>query len=448
VRQPQPSPLSAIVVGTMRRPGLALAAPIDTGNTGNTAWIILCTALVLLMTPGLAFFYAGMVRSKHALGMIMQSFVTIAVVSVTWSVVGYSLAFDRDAGGGLVGGLHLVGLAHAEVAVPGMNLTVPPLAVVAFQLMFTILTAALISGASADRMRFGSFVTFIAVWSVLVYAPLAHWTWSPDGWLNKAGLLDFAGGTVVEICSGASALALALVLGPRRGWPREMMAPHNLPLTLLGAGLLWFGWIGFNAGSALTAGTLAASAALATHLSGVGGMIGWLALEKKLTGKATTLGGASGAVAGLVAITPAAGFISPMPALLVGAVAGVVCLFAIRLKFRFHYDDSLDVVAVHYVGGVVGTLFIGLFAAAAVNPAVRHQGLLLGGGLAQLGHQALGVLAASAFAFTVTYVIARVLHATIGLRVGPDEETEGLDSSQHAETAYEFTATASIGRTH
>lgn len=319
-------------------------APID---TGNTAWIIVCTALVLLMTPGLAFFYAGMVRSKHALGMIMQSFVTIAVVSVTWSVVGYSLAFDRDAGGGLVGGLHLVGLTHAEVAVPGMNLTVPPLAFVAFQLMFAILTAALISGASADRMRFGAFVTFIAVWSVLVYAPLAHWTWSPDGWLNKAGLLDFAGGTVVEICSGASALALALVLGPRRGWPREMMAPHNLPLTLLGAGLLWFGWIGFNAGSALTAGTLAASAALATHLSGVGGMIGWLALEKKLTGKATTLGGASGAVAGLVAITPAAGFISPMPALLVGAIAGVVCLFAIRLKFRFRYDDSLDVVAVH-----------------------------------------------------------------------------------------------------
>ncbi|MHB1491218.1 MAG: ammonium transporter [Cellulomonas sp.] len=424
---------------------LSDAAPVD---TGNTAWIIVCTALVLLMTPGLAFFYAGMVRSKHALGMIMQSFVTIAVVSVTWTVVGYSLAFDRDAGGGLVGGLHLVGLTHAEVAVPGMNLTVPPLAFVAFQMMFAILTAALISGASADRMRFGSFVTFIAVWSVLVYAPLAHWTWSPDGWLNKAGLLDFAGGTVVEICSGASALALALVLGPRRGWPREMMAPHNLPLTLLGAGLLWFGWIGFNAGSALTAGGLAASAALATHLSGVGGMIGWLSLEKKITGKATTLGGASGAVAGLVAITPAAGFISPLPALLVGAIAGAVCLFAIRLKFRFHYDDSLDVVAVHYVGGVVGTLFIGLFAAAAVNPAVRHQGLLLGGGLTQLGHQGLGVLAASVFAFTVTYVIARVLRATIGLRVGPDEETEGLDSSQHAETAYEFTATSSIGRTH
>ena len=415
-------------------------------NSGDTAWLIVCTALVLLMTPGLAFFYAGMVRSKHALAMIMQSFVTIAIVSVTWVLVGYSLAFDHDMGGGLIGGLHMFGLAHAEVAVPGLHLSVPPLAFVTFQMMFAILTAALLSGASADRMRFGAFVTFIAIWSVVVYAPLAHWTWSPEGWLNKAGLLDFAGGTVVEICSGASALALALVIGPRSGWPREMMAPHNLPLTLLGAGLLWFGWIGFNAGSALSAGYLAASAALATHLSGVGGMIGWLVLEKRLTKKATTLGAASGAVAGLVAITPAAGFLSPLPALLLGATAGVVSLFAIRLKFRFKYDDSLDVVAVHYVGGVIGTLFVGLFAAAAVNPAVRHQGLLLGGGLTQLTRQGVGVLAATAFAFTATYAIAWVLRATMGLRVEPDEESEGLDSSQHAETAYEFTATSGLGR--
>jgi ammonium transporter, Amt family len=422
---------------------LTEAAQVD---SGDTAWIIVCTALVLLMTPGLAFFYAGMVRSKHALGMIMQSFVTIAIVSVTWVLVGYSLAFDHDAGGGLVGGLHLAGLTHAEVAVPGMDLTIPPLAFVTFQLMFAILTAALISGASADRMRFVTFVTFITIWSVVVYAPLAHWAWSPEGWLNKAGLLDFAGGTVVEICSGASALALALVIGPRRGWPREMMAPHNLPLALIGAGLLWFGWIGFNAGSALSAGYLAANAALATQLSGVGGMIGWLVLEKRLTTKATTLGAASGAVAGLVAITPAAGFLSPLPALLLGVTAGAVSLFAIRLKFRFKYDDSLDVVAVHYVGGVIGTLFVGLFAAAAVNPAVKHQGLLLGGGLTQLGRQGVGVLAATAFAFTATYAIAWVLRATIGLRVTRDEEAEGLDSSQHAEAAYEFTATSSLGR--
>ena len=415
-------------------------------NSGDTAWILVCTALVLLMTPGLAFFYAGMVRSKHALAMIMQSFVTIAIVSVTWVLVGYSLAFDHDVAGGLLGGLHLAGLTHAEVAVPGLPLSVPPLAFVAFQMMFAILTAALLSGATADRMRFGAFVTFIAIWSVVVYAPLAHWVWSPEGWLNRAGMLDFAGGTVVEICSGASALALALVIGPRRGWPREMMAPHNLPLTLLGAGLLWFGWIGFNAGSALTAGHLAANAALATHLSGVGGMIGWLAIEKRLTGKATTLGAASGAVAGLVAITPAAGFVSPLPALLVGATAGVVSVFAIRLKFRFKYDDSLDVVAVHYVGGVIGTLFVGLFAAAAVNPAVRHQGLFLGGGLNQLTRQGLGVLATTVFAFTTTYAIAWVLRATIGLRVEPDEESEGLDTSQHAETAYEFTSTSGMGR--
>ena len=368
------------------------------------------------------------------------------MVSVTWVVIGYSLAFDKDAGGGLVGGLGFVGLHGADVAVPGLDLSVPPFAFVTFQMMFAILTAALISGASADRMRFGAFVTFLAIWSVVVYAPVAHWAWSPGGWLARAGLLDFAGGTVVEICSGASALALVLVIGPRRGWPREMMAPHNLPLTLLGAGLLWFGWIGFNAGSALTAGQLAASAALATHLSGVGGMIGWLVLEKRVTGKATTLGGASGAVAGLVAITPAAGYLSPIPSILLGMVAGAVCLLAIRLKFRFRYDDSLDVVAVHYVGGVIGTIGVGLLAAAAVNPAVVHEGLLLGGGLAQLGRQLLGVVAVSLFAFGVTYAIAWALRSTIGLRVTPDEEYEGLDSSQHAETAYELTSTSGLGR--
>jgi Amt family ammonium transporter len=415
-------------------------------DTGDTAWVLLCTALVLLMTPGLAFFYAGMVRSKHVLAIIMQSFACIAIVSVTWVVVGYSLAFGKDAGGGLVGGLHLAGLAHAEVVVPGMHLTIPPLAFVGFQMMFAVLTAALISGASADRMRFGAFVWFVAIWSVVVYAPVVHWVFSPDGWLHRLGVLDFAGGTVVEICSGASALALVLVLGPRHGWPREMMAPHNLPLTLLGTGLLWVGWVGFNAGSALTAGELAASAALATHMSGVGGMIGWLVLEKRMTGKATTLGAASGAVAGLVAITPASGYLQPIPALLVGVLAGAVCLFAIRLKFRFRYDDSLDVVAVHYVGGVVGTLCIGLFAAAAVNPAVTHQGLLLGGGLLQLGRQLLAIVAVSAFAFVASYVIARVLQATVGLRVTLDDERAGLDASQHAEAAYELTTTSTIGR--
>ena len=416
-------------------------------DSGDTAWVLVCTALVLLMTPGLALFYAGMVRAKHVLGMLMQNYVAIGVVSVTWVLVGYSLAFDHDLVGGLVGGFGLTGLHDAARAVPGLDaLTIPPIAFMAFQLMFAVITTALLSGAVADRMRFGGFVTLAAVWSVLVYAPLAHWSFSPDGWLARLGLLDFAGGTVVEICSGASSLALVLVVGARRGWPREVMAPHNLPLTLLGAGLLWFGWLGFNAGSALQAGPLAAQAVVSTHLAGVGGMLGWLVLEKRLVGRATTLGAASGAVAGLVAITPAAGFVDSLPALLLGALAGMVCLLAVRLKFRLGYDDSLDVVGVHFVGGVIGTLFVGLFASRAVNAVVQHEGLLLGGGFGQLGRQAVGVVAAAAWSFTMTYVIARVLNAVIGLRVEPEQEIDGLDSSQHAEAAYELGTATTMGR--
>jgi Amt family ammonium transporter len=416
-------------------------------NAGDTAWLLTSVALVLLMTPGLAFFYAGMVRSKHVLGMLMQNFVCLAVVSVTWTVCGYALAFGKDAGNGLVGDLHLAGLEHAEHSVPGFDaLTVPPMAFMAFQLMFAIITAALLSGAAADRMRFGAFVTFAAVWSVVTYAPLAHWVFSPSGWLARAGVLDFAGGTVVEICSGASALALVLVLGRRQGWPAEAMPPHNVPLTMLGAGLLWFGWLGFNAGSALGANQLAAHAVVTTHLSGVGGMIGWMLLEKRTVGRATTLGGASGAVAGLVAITPAAGYVGPLPALLLGALAGACCLLAIRLKFKFRYDDSLDVVGVHFVGGVIGTLFIGLFASSAVNAAVHHQGLLLGGGLEQLGRQVLGVAVAAAWAFGTTLLVAKGLDRLIGLRVSPEHEIEGLDFSQHAETAYELGTSAGHGR--
>jgi Amt family ammonium transporter len=415
-------------------------------DSGDTAWILTCTALVLLMTPGLAFFYVGMVRTRHALGMLMQNFVCLAVVSVTWTVCGYSLAFGTDTLAGLVGDLHLAGLEHAAAGVPGYTLTVPPFAFMAFQLMFAIVTAALLSGAVADRMRFGAYVAFATIWSIVVYAPLAHWSFAPSGWLARLGLLDFAGGTVVEICSGASALALALVLGRRRGWPGEAMPPHNLPLTMLGAGLLWFGWIGFNAGSALAANGLAAHAAVTTHLAGVGGMAGWLVVEKWKVGRATTLGGASGAVAGLVAITPAAGYIQPLPALLLGALAGAACLFAVRLKFRFRYDDALDVVGVHFVGGVVGTLFVGVFASRAVNSAVRNQGLLLGGGVDQLGRQALGVLAATAWAFGMSWLIAKALDRLIGLRVSVEDEIAGLDFSQHAETAYELGSGAGSGR--
>jgi Amt family ammonium transporter len=334
-------PLTAISA-----PVLAAAPEID---AGDTAWLLTCTALVLLMTPGLAFFYAGMVRAKNVLAMLMQNYVCIAIVSVTWVLIGYTLAFGD--GNGFLGGFRFTGLAHQTEPVPGFSLTVPPLLFMAFQLMFAIITAALIAGAVADRMRFGAFLAFIALWSVLVYAPLAHWAFSPGGWLAKLGAIDFAGGTVVEINCGASGLAIALVVGKRLGWPREAMPPHSLPLTLLGAGLLWFGWFGFNAGSALHADGLAVNALVATHLSGVGGMLSWLAVERWRTGSATTLGGASGAIAGLVAITPSCGFLEPLPALLLGAVAGAVCLSAVQLKYKLGYDDSLDVVAVHFVGG-------------------------------------------------------------------------------------------------
>jgi Amt family ammonium transporter len=407
-------------------------------NSGDTAWLLVCTALVLFMTPGLAFFYGGMVRSKHVLTMLMQNFVCIAIVSTTWCLIGFSLAFGPDAGGGLVGNLHHVGLRNVEGPINGFeSLTVPPLAFVAFQLMFAIITAALITGAIADRVRFGGFIVFITVWSAVVYPVLAHWSFSPGGWLFRRGLLDFAGGTVVEINCGAAAVAVAVVVGRRRGWPREVMAPHSLPLTLLGAGILWFGWFGFNAGSALHADGLAAHALVNTHYAGVGGLLAWIAVERLRSGHATTLGAATGAVAGLVAITPCAGYLGTLSALLVGAVAGALCVFAVTLKFRFRVDDSLDVFGVHLVGGVIGMLMIGLFASAAVNPLVGREGALLGGGLGQLGEQALGVLVAAGFSFTATWLLATVVHRTIGLRVDPETESVGLDTVLHAESAYD-----------
>jgi Amt family ammonium transporter len=409
-------------------------------NPADTAWVLICAALVLFMTPGLALFYGGMVRSKHVLAMLAQNFATIAVVSVVWALVGFSLAFSGDAGGhGLIGNLHVVGLAHANEPLPGIHLTVPLSAFAAFQMMFAVITAALLTGAGADRMRFGPFLAFATLWVLIVYVPLAHWAFSPQGWLARDGMLDFAGGTVVEINAGASALALVLVLGRRRGWPEEPMAPHSLPLTLLGAGILWFGWFGFNAGSALASGSLAAQALIGTHLAGCGGLLGWVAFEKRATGHATTLGAASGAVAGLVAITPAAGFVNSIGAIVIGFAAGVVGLYAVRLKFRHGYDDSLDVVGVHGVCGVVGTLAVGVLATRTVNPLGR--GLIDGGGVHLLGWQALGVLVAAAWAFVGTGVIALAVHRTVGLRATPEEELAGLDMSIHAETAYEHGAT-------
>ena len=408
-------------------------------SPADTAWVLVCAALVLFMTPGLALFYGGMVRSKHVLSMLAQNFATIAVVSVVWALLGFTLAFHGDAGGaGIIGDLHLAGMAHANDPLPGMPLTVPQTAFATFQMMFAVITAALLTGAGADRMRFGPFLGFAVLWTLIVYVPLAHWSFTPHGWLARHGLLDFAGGTVVEINAGASALALVLVLGKRRGWPQEQMAPHSLPLTLLGAGILWFGWFGFNAGSALASGSLAAQALLGTHLAGCGGLLGWIALEKKLTGHATTLGAASGAVAGLVAITPAAGFVNSISALLIGLVAGAVGLYAVRLKFRHGYDDSLDVVGVHGVCGVVGTLAVGILATRTVNPAGR--GLFDGGGFHLLEWQSIGVVAAAAWAFVGTLAIALAVHKTVGLRATPEDEHVGLDMAVHAETAYEHGA--------
>jgi len=387
-----------------------------------------------------------MVRGKNVLGMLMQNVFCMGLVSVLWAFVAFSLAFGKDHGG-VIGGFDLVGLKGLfSGTVPGLQaLTVPALAFVAFQMMFAIITPALITGATADRMRFGGWLLFLALWSIFVYAPVAHWVFSPNGWLFKRGALDFAGGTVVHINAGIAALAAVLVIGRRQGWPREAMPPHNLPFTLLGMGILWFGWFGFNAGSALAANRTAVQAFMNTHLAAAAAMLGWLLVERIKDGKATTLGAASGAVAGLVAITPCSGFVGGTSPIWIGFIAGVVCFLAIQLKFRFQYDDSLDVVGVHLVGGMVGSLVLGLFADIKVNPA-GHDGLFFGGGLHLLGEQFIAVFSVLAFTFVVSWILAKVVDFSVGLRCTPDEELEGLDLTQHAEAAYSFGELGSIGR--
>jgi Amt family ammonium transporter len=413
---------------------MLLASPASGLDTGDTAWLLASTALVLLMTPGLALFYGGMVRSKSVLNMIMMSFVSIAVVTVVWLAVGYPLAFDPDAGAGLIGDLRHLGMSG--ITPSSLTGHVPTLLFAAFQLTFAIITAALISGAIADRARFGAWVLFTAVWTVLVYAPVAHWVFAPDGWIAAhLGALDYAGGTVVEVNCGASGLALALVLGPRVGFKKEAMRPHNLPLVLLGAGLLWFGWFGFNAGSALGANGIAAAVLVNTQAAGCAGLLGWLLVEKRRDGHATTLGAASGAVAGLVAITPSCGSVDLLGALVIGLAAGVVCSFAVSWKFRLNVDDSLDVVGVHFVAGVIGTVLIGLFATATMTGHVN--GLLHGGGLAQTGKQVLAVLVVALYAFAVTWGIGKAIDRTMGFRASRDHELTGLDLAVHAETAYD-----------
>ena len=416
-------------------------------DSGDTAWVLMSIALVLFMVPGLAFFYAGMVRSKNVLGMLMQNFFSLGLVSVLWVLLGFSLAFGEDIGGGFVGALDFVGLSGLG-EIPGFEdgaLSIPPMAFVAFQMMFAVITPALITGAIADRMKFAAWVVFIAIWSVLVYAPVAHWVFSPGGWLFQRGALDFAGGTVVHINAGIAALALIVVLGRRKGWPGEAMPPHSLPLTLLGTGILWFGWFGFNAGSALGANGLAAQALINTHIAAAAGMCGWLVIERIKDGKATTLGAASGAVAGLVAITPCAGFVNTMGALAIGAVAGGVCFLAIQLKYRLRYDDSLDVVAVHLVGGIIGSVLLGLFADAGVNEATP-DGLFFGGDAALLTNQFIAVGATLAFSGIVSLVLAKIIDLTMGLRVDEADEAQGLDTTQHAETAYSLGDVRSLGR--
>ena len=397
-----------------------------------TAWLLASTALVLLMTPGLAIFYGGMVRTTGVLNMIMMSFISIPLVTVAWLLVGYSLAFSGGGAGGFVGGLAHVGMRG--IGPETAHGSVPELLYATFQLAFAIITAALVSGAIADRAKFAAWMVFVPVWSVTVYSVVAHWVWAPSGWLAKMGVLDYAGGLVVEIVSGSSALALALVLGPRIGFKVEAMRPHNLPFVLLGVGLLWFGWFGFNAGSALAANGLASAIFLNTLVAGCLGMLGWLSVEQIRDGKPTTFGAASGVVAGLVAITPSCGTVNTFGAAVVGVGAGIVCSFAIGLKFKLNYDDSLDVVGVHFVGGVVGVLLIGLFATAVMTHGPR--GLFYGGGLGQLGKQALAMAAVAGYAFAVSYGLAMLIERTMGFRVSAEDEIGGVDLSQHAETAY------------
>jgi len=405
-------------------------------DTGDTAWVLASSALVLFMTPGLALFYGGMVRAKNVLGTLMHSVFAMGLVSVLWVLVGYTLAFGPDKGG-LIGGFDFLGFSgvNADPHPAGLGATIPHSTFATFQMMFAIITPALITGAFAERMKFSGYIAFMSAWLLLVYAPVAHWVWHPDGWLFKLGALDFAGGTVVHINAGIAALAAVLVIGKRKGFGKEAFVPHNLTMTILGAGILWFGWFGFNAGSALGANGLAGSAFLATNLGAAAGACGWALMEARKGGKATTLGVASGAIAGLVAITPPAGFVGPMGAVAIGLIAGAVCSWAVGLKFKLGYDDSLDVVGVHLVGGIVGSLLVGVFADVAYNE-FGADGLIAGGGFELLGKQTIGVLATLAFSFIATMIIVKVVDATIGLRVSEEEEISGLDLTQHSEVGY------------
>ena len=427
-------------------------------NSGDTAWVLASSALVLLMTPGLAFFYGGMVRTKSVLNMMMMSFVTIGIVSTLWVVFGYNWAFGSSADSPWIGGWGLSGLGSVVESFTnnGGVYPIPTLVFSSFQLMFAIITPALISGAIADRTKFTSWAIFVSLWVTIVYFPVAHWVFDFGdkvgekligvGYLAGKGVLDFAGGTAVHINAGAAGLALALVLGKRHGWRRDPMRPHSLPLVLLGSGLLWFGWFGFNAGSALGANGLAGLALLNTQVATGAALIGWLLVEKIRDGHATSLGAASGAVAGLVAITPACAFVAPWAAVVLGFIAGIVCALAVGLKYKFGFDDSLDVVGVHLVGGIWGCLSIGFFATKSVN-SIGGTGLLYGGGLDLLKTQAFGAFFVLAYSFIVTLILGFAINKTIGFRVSQEAEINGIDLAEHRETAYEMFSSSRGGIT-
>ncbi len=405
-------------------------------DTGDTAWMLVSTALVMLMTPGLALFYGGMVRGKNVLGTIMQSFIAIAVISIQWILIGYSLSFGPDIHG-VIGGFDWIGLRGVGIA-PNADYapTIPHALFMIYQAMFAIITPALITGAFAERMKFSAFLVFTIIWSTVVYDPVAHWVWGAGGWLKNMGTLDFAGGIVVHLISGISALAAALIIGKRKGYMQEPMYPHNLTMTVLGTGLLWFGWFGFNAGSALSAGTLSTMAFVATHISAVAATSVWVVIEWLHRGKPTIFGAATGSIAGLATITPASGFVSPTSAFVIGLLAGSICYGALNMKGRIGYDDSLDAFGVHGIGGIVGTIATGLFAQSLINPA-GSNGLFFGNNKMFIA-QMIAISVTAVYSFVITVVLLKVIDKIIGLRVDEESEVNGLDISQHGESGYSF----------
>lgn len=435
--------LVAWILGGFLLAGCTARVPDHQGpeaiNAADTAWLLVSTALVMLMTPALALFYGGLVRSKNVLSVVMQSFIALGVVTVLWVLYGYSLAFAPSAirigDYGILGGLNWAGGRHVGMdPYSGYSGTVPHRLFMMYQCMFAVITPALISGAFAERMKFRAYLAFIIAWSTLVYVPVAHWVWSENGWLRKIGSFDFAGGTVVHMTSGITALLVAVMIRPRRGFPREAFVPHNLVLTVLGAGLLWFGWFGFNAGSALSSGKSATVAFIATHNAAAAGAVAWMLMDWLTREQPTLLGTASGAVAGLVAITPCSGYVGPLSALIVGAMAGIVCSWTVSWRARKGIDDALDAFGVHGVGGTVGSVCVGIFASSYLYPGIPDG--LVHGGIRLLLAQIVAAIVTIVYTVAVSFLILKLLDMTIGLRVSPDEEQMGLDLTQHGESAY------------